>query len=422
MKNLKTFLILVLTIFLGTACFSSVGCEYGNVSSRVGGKTYGFYYIKVVGGGITAEYNVGDNLPYYGVTTENFAMLDFYDDGTFKEVLRGVLDTGTWTQNGNKILVTYDNLPVGATSFNAEFTLNSNIITRTETGNDYNLGQVTTTVKYKLTETSFPTHFVSINSGINNSSSSNSSKLSGNFSSSPSYSSILDSNPSSSMPITSQDNNSSFSSQKNYANGMSVVSNGQDKYFTYSGQEITGLTEYGKKLSTLTIPGGINGNSIKSIAPFAFSGSKATHVYVLNGIVSIKNSAFANCKQLQKVYIANSVTTVLSRAFEGCENLEEVVFGSNLETLDDYVFFNCYKLNNVAIPSKVKYIGVGAFVGCNSLTRVAFANTSNWKYFESKDAYTNGVDFVVDDLKNITTAAKYLSTTYCDKYWQNYSN
>ena len=97
MKNLKTFLILVLTIILGTVCFSSAGCEYGNVSSRVGGKTYGFYYMKVVGGGITAEYNVGDNLPYYGVTTEKFAMLDFYDDGTFK-ILGSIGETVSQTK------------------------------------------------------------------------------------------------------------------------------------------------------------------------------------------------------------------------------------------------------------------------------------------------------------------------------------
>jgi len=384
MKYLKTFLILVLTIILGTACFSSVGCEYGNDSSRVKGKTYGFYYMKVVGGGITAEYNVGDNLPYYGVTTEKFAMLDFYDDGTFKEVLQGVLDTGTWTQNGNKILVTYDNLPVGATSFNAEFTLNSNIITRTETGNDYNLGQVTTTVKYKLTETSFPTHFVSINSGMHNSS-----------------------------------NSSTSSSVKSSISKMSwsYVMQGED-VFTYNTLgRITGLTEYGKTLSTIYVPSVLNDMRVTTIDSMAFASESFSAVYISSGILTIGEKAFYNCKNLKSVKCV-STKYILSRAFEGCNNLVELILNEELLSIDSYAFCNCTRLGEIIIPSSVEYINDGAFYGCYSLYKAKFVNVDNW--YVSFVGSTEKIN-ISSYLTNETTTANYLRSDYVNYIWKKIS-
>lgn len=89
-----------------------------------------------------------------------------------------------------------------------------------------------------------------------------------------------------------------------------------------NGHEITGLTEYGKTLTEITIPETLNGKTITGIG----------------------KDAFKNCTALTSVTIGENVTSIGSAVFYNCEALKDVTIGSNVASLGDYAFTNCLSL------------------------------------------------------------------------------
>ena len=65
----------------------------------------------------------------------------------------------------------------------------------------------------------------------------------------------------------------------------------------------------------------------------------------------IGNSAFGNCKSLQKIKMP-SVRTVEAVAFAYCYELTDFEFGCNLETIQQRAFSYCRNLRRIAIPLK----------------------------------------------------------------------
>ena len=193
-----------------------------------------------------------------------------------------------------------------------------------------------------------------------------------------------------------------------------------EEIFTYSDNTITGLTEVGKTMAAISIPGMIDGIVIKNIG----------------------EEAFYNCNSLTSVTIPASVTSIGDRAFSGCTKLVEVRNLSNrtitkgsynngyigyyaldiytdettpskiFETEDGYLFYEdgetCYLLGytgsetnltlptdchgkgyeiyryafqgysslaSVTIGGSVTSIGNGAFRGCSSLASVTIGDS-----------------------------------------------
>lgn len=77
--------------------------------------------------------------------------------------------------------------------------------------------------------------------------------------------------------------------------------------FTYEGNYITGLTEYGKTLEEIYIPSEVDGQSC----------------------TYIKERAFENCENLVKITIDQFVTRIEKQAFKGCTNLKYADFGND---------------------------------------------------------------------------------------------
>ena len=107
---------------------------------------------------------------------------------------------------------------------------------------------------------------------------------------------------------------------------------------------------------------------ILGIRSNAFSNRTAiTGVYLLNGLMSIGDSAFLGCTGLLKMDIPETVTHIGVSAFYNCSSLETLTLHDGLWEIGDSAFSKCSSLLAVEIPGTVAYIGDSAFSGCTSL-------------------------------------------------------
>ena len=88
---------------------------------------------------------------------------------------------------------------------------------------------------------------------------------------------------------------------------------------------------------------------------------------VPESVVTIGESAFANCGGLQAVSIPDGVRSIGWGAFQWCSALREVRLPDGIAALEELVFADCSSLESVTIPAGVKLIGECAFFGCTEL-------------------------------------------------------
>ncbi|MDE5834562.1 MAG: leucine-rich repeat domain-containing protein, partial [Ruminococcus sp.] len=84
-------------------------------------------------------------------------------------------------------------------------------------------------------------------------------------------------------------------------------------------------------------------------------------VIIPSDVTAIGESAFEDCKNLEKIEISKSVTKIGEFAFLHCDNLRKIVIPESVTTIDDFAFDSCYNLNEIVIPESVTTIGDGAF-------------------------------------------------------------
>ncbi len=98
----------------------------------------------------------------------------------------------------------------------------------------------------------------------------------------------------------------------------------------------------------------------ESIPRYAFSGSEIEAVTLPDGMKSIEEGAFCQCKKLKSCFIPESVTQIRQEAFQECYRLLQITLPSNLVSIEPRLFCECYDLAEIKLPS-VKRIGHGAF-------------------------------------------------------------
>ena len=163
----------------------------------------------------------------------------------------------------------------------------------------------------------------------------------------------------------------------NYSYSSSVPWSDYKSYIKY----VTlpdGLTSIGerafsdcKSLTSVTI-----GNSVTSIGGFAFSSCNSlTSVTLGNSVTSIGDYAFQRCRSLTSITIPNSVTSIGYEAFRYCYDLTSVTIGNSVTSIGGYAFSSCSSLTSVTIGNSVTSIGGYAFSGCESLTSVTIGNS-----------------------------------------------
>lgn len=93
-------------------------------------------------------------------------------------------------------------------------------------------------------------------------------------------------------------------------------------------------------------------------------------VNIDNDILSIPESVFLSCANIEVVKIGTSVAELPASAFEGCVSLVEIELPDALKSIGDNCFERCHALKNITIPNSVTSIGTYAFSECTSLAKI----------------------------------------------------
>ena len=112
-----------------------------------------------------------------------------------------------------------------------------------------------------------------------------------------------------------------------------------------------------------------------SDAPWYGSRSRVKSAVIAEGVTSIGESAFENCRSLTSVTIPNSVTSIGWSAFFYCKSLTSVTIPDSVTSVGAYAFLGCTSLTSVTIPNSVTSIGGCAFDECWSLTSVTIPDS-----------------------------------------------
>lgn len=142
---------------------------------------------------------------------------------------------------------------------------------------------------------------------------------------------------------------------------------------------------YCESLTNIVLP-----KNLKGIGSSAFSSSGLISIELPEGIETIEDLAFYECRSLKRVNlpstlvriewatfqdcralemieIPSSIKSIGKSAFASCYELSQVLMSTGLEEINQSAFTFCMKLNNVCIPSTVEFIGSYAFTHCDKL-------------------------------------------------------
>ena len=103
--------------------------------------------------------------------------------------------------------------------------------------------------------------------------------------------------------------------------------------------------------------------------------SDAARFTIPQGVTSIGDNAFWDCKSLQEISIPSGVTSIGDKASSGCESLQEISIPSGVTSIGDEAFMRCKSLQEISIPSGVTSIGDEAFSGCKSLQEISIPDS-----------------------------------------------
>ena len=100
-------------------------------------------------------------------------------------------------------------------------------------------------------------------------------------------------------------------------------------------------------------------------------------VVLPNGITQIMNNTFSGCSKLKSITIPKRVTGIGQYAFENCESLTDFIMSENLTTIGSYAFYNCSSLLNIIFPNSLQSINSRAFYGCKSLEGIIIPDNAS---------------------------------------------
>ena len=161
---------------------------------------------------------------------------------------------------------------------------------------------------------------------------------------------------------------------------------------------------------------------VEEIKPSAFRrNSSITSVKISSSVLTIGESAFADCEKLKSVTFDDGslLETVEASAFEYCRNMTNFAFPESVTTIGDYALRSCSSLAVINVPEYVDSIGYEAFLDCAALTAIEVSeNNETYKDIDgvlyTKDGetllqYATGktvVNFVIPDgVKTIGASA-----------------
>ncbi|MBE6818184.1 MAG: hypothetical protein E7517_03365 [Ruminococcaceae bacterium] len=129
-------------------------------------------------------------------------------------------------------------------------------------------------------------------------------------------------------------------------------------------------------------------NGVTTIGENAFWNCKAIESVTLGDTLeSIGKYAFSGCESLESIHLPNSLTSIGVQAFGNCESLESIAIPSGVTSLATSTFASCGALKTVTLPTTLTKIGAAAFSRCYNLQTVGYAGTQeNWNAVEILDS------------------------------------
>lgn len=122
--------------------------------------------------------------------------------------------------------------------------------------------------------------------------------------------------------------------------------------------------------TTVYIPSEYNGLPVKEIKSNAFSKCTSfTKIVVPGSIEKIGRYAFNKCSSMTDIELNEGLTTISEGAFSGC-GISEIHLPSTVVSIEDSAFANCSSLKSFNIPSGISNIPDYCFAGCTSLETV----------------------------------------------------
>ncbi|MBE6899139.1 MAG: leucine-rich repeat domain-containing protein [Ruminococcaceae bacterium] len=92
------------------------------------------------------------------------------------------------------------------------------------------------------------------------------------------------------------------------------------------------------------------------------------NIVLPEGLTSIGNAAFYECRNILTVSIPNSVTRIGDFAFTYCYGIKMINFGNGIKTIGNESFSNCISVVSLNLPSGLQSIGRKAFYRCETIT------------------------------------------------------
>ena len=135
-------------------------------------------------------------------------------------------------------------------------------------------------------------------------------------------------------------------------------------------------------------------DGVTSIGNFAFYNCKSlTSITIPDSVTSIELAAFNNCNNLTSITIPDSVTSIGDSAFELCNKLSSITLSNNITSIGNWAFHGC-PLTSITIPDSVTSIGAMAFYSCSNLQTISLSCKSSLKKSDFGDkadlvSYTN---------------------------------
>ena len=96
-------------------------------------------------------------------------------------------------------------------------------------------------------------------------------------------------------------------------------------------------------------------------------------------VTAIDEEAFKGCGKLVAVVVPDSVITIGNSAFADCKELRYVQLSSKLTKLGDYAFSGCTAMTGIVIPESVTSLS-GTFSGCTALKNITLYPTMKTIY------------------------------------------